>query len=482
MLQHSSVGERFPSPIIVALDQHVGLLVKVLVTGAVLASSAYLGPRISLRDLLALALVGMAIAGLVSLFRWPALGPVAVVVAALAVPLSIGTGSESAINAAFPALAGTLVIWILSMLGDQGARFHGSRVFVPLLMLFAVAAFSFAFGQQPQVVFAELAPLRAQIGGLTIFGLSALALVLVAHQVRDRHGLQWLVWVFTVAGALYLAGRLAHSTFIVQTLFQSGADGSLFFTWLAALAFSQAVFNRALPWFVRAAVAGCASAVVYLGFFTAREWNSGWVPPLAAILAVIWFGAPRIGALITLVGGSLLALNLSSISAALLTHYKEYDILTREAAWTTLVSLIKVNPLIGLGPANYYWYTPLYSLIGYTVKFNSHQQYMDLLLQTGVLGLACFIWFVLEMGWLGLRLRGRVGSGFEFAFVCGAMGGLGGTVVAGFLGDWFLPFVYNIGFRGFRASVLGWVFLGGLVALDHFSKSRPGDPGALRGD
>ena len=32
--------------------------------------------------------------------------------------------------------------------------------------------------------------------------------------------------------------------------------------------------------------------------------------------------------------------------------------------------------------------------------------------------------------------------------------------------DWALPFVYNSGFPGFQASVLLWLFLGGLVALD----------------
>jgi len=34
------------------------------------------------------------------------------------------------------------------------------------------------------------------------------------------------------------------------------------------------------------------------------------------------------------------------------------------------------------------------------------------------------------------------------------------------LADWVLPFVYNIGLAGFRASVLGWLFLGGLVTLE----------------
>jgi hypothetical protein len=49
--------------------------------------------------------------------------------------------------------------------------------------------------------------------------------------------------------------------------------------------------------------------------------------------------------------------------------------------------------------------------------------------------------------------------------VIGALGGLVGTVVSGMLGDWFLPFVYNVGLEGMRASMFIWIFLGGLVAL-----------------
>ena len=41
--------------------------------------------------------------------------------------------------------------------------------------------------------------------------------------------------------------------------------------------------------------------------------------------------------------------------------------------------------------------------------------------------------------------------------------------------DWILPFVYNIGFPGFQASVLVWLFLGGLVALENMppASGRP---------
>ncbi len=65
--------------------------------------------------------------------------------------------------------------------------------------------------------------------------------------------------------------------------------------------------------------------------------------------------------------------------------------------------------------------------------------------------------------------------GFARGYVYACLGGLAGTLVAGMLGDWFLPFVYNIGLAGFRASMLGWLFLGGLVAVEEMGRRGGGD-------
>ena len=119
-----------------------------------------------------------------------------------------------------------------------------------------------------------------------------------------------------------------------------------------------------------------------------------------------------------------------------------------------------------MGPANYYWYTPLLRISGYYgLQFNSHNQYVDLIAQIGLIGLAAFAWFVWEIGRFGWRLRQVAPQGFAQGYVNGVLAGLAGSLVAGLLGDWILPFVYNVGFFGFRASLFTWLFLGGMLAL-----------------
>jgi hypothetical protein len=96
---------------------------------------------------------------------------------------------------------------------------------------------------------------------------------------------------------------------------------------------------------------------------------------------------------------------------------------------------------------------------------------VDIIAQVGMIGLACFLWFMWEVGRLGLELRHEVKEGFQYAFVIGVLGGLVGTLVAGMLGDWILPFVYNVGLHGYRSSVFFWLFLGGLVALEQITRN-----------
>jgi len=75
------------------------------------------------------------------------------------------------------------------------------------------------------------------------------------------------------------------------------------------------------------------------------------------------------------------------------------------------------NPITGLGPASYRAYArmkPLPYARAYWIDplVNSHNNYVDLFAQGGVLGLGLFFWFSAEVIRLGLRLRTRFADGF----------------------------------------------------------------------
>jgi len=136
------------------------------------------------------------------------------------------------------------------------------------------------------------------------------------------------------------------------------------------------------------------------------------------------------------------------------------------------------NPITGLGPAAYrayarmkpllyegaYWLDPL---------VNSHNNYVDLFAHVGILGLALFFWFSAQVIRLGWRLRTRFTEGFAAGFVNAMLAAWVGALVVMVFADWILPHVYNIGFPGFQASVLVWMFLGGLISLEQVARGIP---------
>jgi O-antigen ligase len=245
-------------------------------------------------------------------------------------------------------------------------------------------------------------------------------------------------------------------------LLPSGSRGSLFYVWLIAIAFSQVLINQKLSKYARIALIGLLLITFYVTFYKQFGWKSGWIPPLAALGTIIILRYPKLGIIL-----AVLAVIIFRDAPSQIISTDEYSYTTRLVAWEIIwKEIIKVNPFLGLGPANYYYYTPLYPILGFSVEFNSHNNYVDLIAQIGLLGLASFAWFAVELGILGGKLLKKIPNGFSQAYVYAVLGGLVGTLVAGMLGDWIIPFVYNIGLRGFRASVIGWLFMGGLVVIE----------------
>jgi hypothetical protein len=139
---------------------------------------------------------------------------------------------------------------------------------------------------------------------------------------------------------------------------------------------------------------------------------------------------------------------------------------TRVDAWIIVLQISQVSPLLGMGFANYYWYTPLFPIRGFKVRFNSHSQYVDLIAQVGFFGLLAFLWIFFELGLMSWKLSEKLPDGFSRGYAYGVFGGVAGTLMAAFLVDWVLPFTYNIGYHGFRASILAWIFMGGMVSIE----------------
>lgn len=396
--------------------------------------------------------------GMVLIFlRWPSFGLLVTAVAGIVIPYA----GPSGLNVTMLLVALMLGLWLFEMVVyERQIHIAPARTNWPWFALLFVAVISLLVGQLAWYAFALHAPMGAQLGGLSIFILSAAIFFLVANQINDVAWLSRIVWVFLVLGTVSIVVRsvLPVLGFSFRNLLPQVGSG--FYIWFVAMAFSQAIFNQDLRPGWRLMLGGIVLLALYILFIWKYADKSGWLACFVCVAAILVSRYPR-GALLLLPFGFFAARAMWSG----IVSTDEYSITTRWDAWVIIGQMIKVSPIWGLGFANYYWYTPLFPIRGYAVSFNSHNNYVDIVAETGVVGLVCLLWLFWEIGRLGWRLRGNVSSGFAQAYVYGALGGLAGMMVAAMLGDWILPFFYNVGLKGFPSSMLGWFFLGGLVSV-----------------
>lgn len=449
-----------------------------------LAVTWYLAPRTSQRELTFMA---AALAGLV-LLQHPLWGLLALIPASLVVPFSVGTGTQTEVPVSLLLLGLLLGIWVLEMVRQRSIRLAPSPANLPWIALIAVGGLSIVTGGalwNPFVQASGRFPV-VQLAQWAVFIFSAGAFWLVGNLVDDLRWLRWLTGLFLGLGALHMVLRLVPGGDpLVDRLFSRGGQGSVFWVWLVALSTGQAVFNRGLHRLVRLGLAALAGATLFVATYGgAMEWVSGWAPPLIAILVVVWLRSRRWGALLT--GGMALvvALNYGFFYQNVLATALQTGSFLRFDAADGIIRLVGNRWLIGLGLAAYVFYWN--DLIGYwvysptnivqltsTSRVNSHNNYMDIYAQMGLLGLAAFVWLVVALWQQCWQVRRGSVDGFEQGYVNGCLGGLAGMLFSGMLGDWILPFVYNIGLAGTRASALGWLFLGGVVAISQVKRAAP---------
>ena len=451
------------------------------VAALALLAAARLGLAPSRRwlSLLLAAMIGAAV-----LVR-PVLGPFALVLAALVLPMEFSTGTQVSLNRAALLLAALLLVWLASSLVRQRLELASSRVNAPLLGFLALGLLSLLAGN---VLWDPGVPrphnmLAVQMAQWAIFALSAGALWLAGSVIEDQAWLRRLTLTFLgLGGCLALARLLPVVSGLIGRFVTVALNRPPFWLLLTALAGGQLLFNRQLAANTRRLLVLLLVIVAFYAFIQLRESVSTWVGVAATAGVLIWLRWPRFRWPVILL---LTALSVNGLLQSAVWEFaggeREWILSggSRLALIERVVQVTMRNPITGLGPASYRPYANQEPLayrraLWINPKISSHNNYVDLFAQTGVLGLTLFFWFAVELARLGLRLRTRFREGFAAGYVNGMLAAGAGSLVIMLLADWILPFVYNIGFPGFQASVLVWLFMGGLVALDHLPDGEAG--------
>lgn len=130
------------------------------------------------------------------------------------------------------------------------------------------------------------------------------------------------------------------------------------------------------------------------------------------------------------------------------------------------LSIWQQAPMLGVGPANSYIYMLQRSPIG-----TPHNQYLNILVEFGALGLAAWLAFLGFALRTGLRIYREAVNPAHRTFVLGWLGMFAGMVVGGVTGDFMIHSIRNGGIELFSGYYLQWIMLGGLVAVDRIERA-----------
>lgn len=440
-----------------------------IIASVILASTiiAFWGNSVTFLIFLSL-LGGTAVT--LALLRQPNLGFIFILLGGMFVQVT-GPGNLSAATVMVAIMLG---LWIMDMLVVQKkVAFIRSAIMVPILTFLVITILAFFVGQIPWFIFARQAPLAAQMGGFAVFTFSIGGMLLAAHLIKDVRWLKIITWTFIGLSAGYILGRAFQIPALLHSYHAGFVAQSMFWTWLAAMLIGQLLYNNTMTLRTKVMLFVLLGLTFYVSIGQGYDWKSGWVPPTVAVVALLGIRYRRLVVFVI----PLLAMAAIYVALDLIAD-DGYSWGTRVDAWRIILEISRVSPLLGMGFANYYWYTPLFPIRGWYVNFNSHSQFVDLIAQTGYLGLCAFIWLFFELGRLIWTVAGKLPNGFARGYAYGVLSGIIATAMAAIMGDWVLPFVYNVGLSGFRSSILPWIFIGGVIALQQMLRDPSSDPGS----
>ncbi len=401
------------------------------------------------------------------------------------VPLEIGTGTASAINVAMVGVVAVTGLWFLRMATGRHLRLLPSEANLPWLALVLATGVSILAGWalwDPRAV-VKSNFLMVQLAQWAIFALSACAFWLGGNWLPERRALRLLVLVVLLLGGILLAGLSLPALAGVRRRLL--LQGPIFRIWFVALAGAWALFRFDLRlrwrWFLGLA----AIAMVLLSMRTGSGWQSGWLPPLVALVALVAVRLGRGFTLRAMVAGGVLAVPLALYVLPEVAVADLWSLETRILAWRGLLTMMGDRWLFGLGLAAYwhYWrdvlgyfayFDPTTGWLHYTYQpqVNMHSTYVDVFGQAGLVGVSALMWLIIALFREIRRKFAQQTQYLDRAYLAACASGLIGMLFAGLLADWIFPFAYNVGLRGFRDSFVGWLLLGGVVAL---RDTRPGE-------
>jgi O-antigen ligase len=413
-----------------------------------------------------------------------------VIMMTLRVGFSTGTASTVPLSLLFPGLL--VGLWLIKMTLDRNIRFLPSGLNLPSIIFLALVILSMFWSRfflDPQVIITDRF-FTVQLGtiGVTLF--SILLCIFCFNVVRQPIIVKICYWL-SIAGSLwYLPTYFIESLHSQSSDVTSTADVSLVYLsrlvntaglfpmWICAITLALLLFCRDLSKWQRFFMVLALSGWLFRLFILTIARVTGWLPTLIALMVVVLIYSRKWFLVVCLIGAILICLNFQFVYDAVVVTKQQEGTLdsatSRDKLWSQAFKVALLHPILGTGPAGYANYYMTYYR---DLALSTHNNYLDMLLQYGILGLTAFLWLCLSIikelwKFSKLHLTGT----FDKAFTLGAFAGACGMLPAMWLGDWVIPFAYNQTIAGFNYTGYSWLFIGLALALGYMQKEKQAQP------
>ncbi|HNZ02332.1 MAG TPA: hypothetical protein PLS77_12960 [Anaerolineaceae bacterium] len=410
----------------------------------------------------ALAVIPLAVLFLEMGMRWNEIYPVMIIFSALFLKLGFSTGRSSQLVLSLVVATGLSFLWIFQMFLERRVRFNPPLVTIPVFLFCFSTLFSLVWGivfRDPLVSIWGSFPF-VQIASTLVIIISVMTMVLTGNLIKKTSTLALIVILFIIGGVMGLIRNF--------TKFQLPINcAGLYAMWAVALASSMAFFHHNIPLIVRGLLLVFSALWLYWGFGVNITWLAGWVPLFFVIVVVGYLRSPKLAIFLLVL---LVILVITNYDYLVDTIELENRISgsTRVSAWEQNWVITKDHLLFGTGPAGYAVYYMTYFP---NRAMATHNNYLDMLSQIGIVGCIFMFWFfgaILWKGWkLVQRLRGQ--RNFMEALAAACLAGTLGGMMMMFFGDWLFPFAYTQSIAGFDYSVYNWIFMGVILAMDQMT-------------
>ena len=407
----------------------------------------------------------LALAAIVFLQRFE-LAPVLILGTALFVPITLPTGTGSRLAISMVVVVMFFGLWVLrAMTVERRFSLKPSPVNFPLLAFLAVTTFSVFWSIlfRDPFVFVPGSFIIVQIASALVMIMLTVAFLMTGNFIESTRQLKIMSVMMLAAGGLGLGKYLTGLPLPVDTR-------GMFNLWVIGLAFGLAIFLKKLHWSLRGLLLLLVGGLIYWSFIRNISWLAGWLPALVALGVLSWMRSKKLVVLFLVCFLALVISNSEYYLGRVLQNETQESGFTRLAAWKANWSITHDHLVFGTGPAGYAVYYMSYFP---REAMATHNNYIDILAQTGIVGSIFCMWFFGSLVWVGyrlcLRLKGR--GDFLEALANVSLAGTCACIVIMAFGDWLFPFAYTQTIEGFNYAVYNWLFMGAILVLDRLFPS-----------